>query len=115
MGTHHQPVHALIHAAAIHRRARHDAPVAVAKLTEAQRFGNFARALSTRLVLLVGKDEQGSVLELLLVEHGSQLVGSRLEAVNVSRIDDEDDGGRIGVVAAPVRADGSLTTEILAN
>lgn len=109
----HQPVHALIHAATIHSRACHDAPVAIPQLTEPEGLGDLARALGARLVLLVGKDKECGVFELLLVEHGREFVGGGLKTIDIGRVDDEYDGRRVSVVAPPVRADARLATQIL--
>lgn len=36
-----------------------------------------------------------------------------MQTLDIGRVNDEDDGGSVSIVAAPVRADTCLTTEIL--
>lgn len=63
-------------------------------------------------VLLVGEDQQDGVLELLLLQHGHELLLGHAQAVRVARVHHEDDGVRVGVVAAPVRPDGRLSAQV---
>lgn len=109
----HQPIHALRHAPPINRRASHDTPIAIPELAQPQRLGNIAGAPGAGLVLLIGEDQQGGVAELVFVQHGGEFGGGGGQAVDVRAVDDEDDGGRVGVVAAPVGADGGLPAEVL--
>jgi hypothetical protein len=108
-----QPIHALIHTPSIHRTTRHNTPIPVLEVSEPQRLADLARALGARLVLLVGEDEQGGVAQFFFVKHGGEFFGCGGEAVDVGAVDDEDYGGRVGVVAAPVGANGGLATEVL--
>ena len=55
--------------------------------------------------LLVGKDEEHRVAELVLAEHPVQLVARLADAVAVVRVDDEDQALRVLEVVAPERAD----------
>jgi hypothetical protein len=108
-----QPVHALINTPSIHRTTRHNAPIPVFEVSEPQGLANLARALGARLILLVREDEQRGVAQFFLVEHGGELFGRGGEAVDVGAVDDEDYGRGVGVVAAPVGADGGLAAEVL--
>ena len=49
---------------------------------------------------------------LLLLQHRGELLPRHSEAGLVSRVDDKDYGVRVGVVAAPVRPDGRLPTQV---
>jgi len=62
--------------------------------------------------LLVGKDEELCVVELLLVEHGEELGLVDGEAVAVGRVDDVNDGLGVGVIAPPVGPDRGLAAEV---
>jgi hypothetical protein len=109
----HQPIHALVDTPPIHRTTRDNTPISVLQVAELQRLANLTRALGARLVLLVREDEQRGVTQFFFVEHGSEFFGGGGQAVDVGAVDDEDYGGRVGVVAAPVGADGGLTAEVL--
>jgi hypothetical protein len=65
------------------------------------------------LVLLIREDEQCGVAQFLFIQHGGEFFGGRGEPVDVGAVDDEDYGGGVGVVAAPVGADGRLAAEVL--
>jgi hypothetical protein len=65
------------------------------------------------LVLLVRKDEERGVAQFFFVEHGGEFFGRGGQPVDVGAVDDEDYGGGVGVVAAPVRADRGLAAEVL--
>jgi hypothetical protein len=109
----HQPVHTLIHTPPIDRTTRHDAPIPILQLPQPQRLAYLACALCTRLILLVREYEQRGVAQLFFVEHGGEFFRGGGEAVDVCGVDDEDYGGGVGVVAAPVGADGGLAAEVL--
>lgn len=110
--TYHQPVHALVHARAVDRRTGYDGPVAVPELAQLQRLRNVCCALGSRLVLLVGKDQQRRVLELVLVQHARQLIGRRLQPLNIRRVNHKHNGRGIRIVAPPVRPNRCLAAEI---
>lgn len=110
--TYSQPIHALVDAATVDGRARHDAPVPVSQLAEPQRLRYVARTLGSRLVLLVGEDEQRRVLELLLVQHCGQLLGCCLQPLDIRRVHHEDHRRRVRVVAPPVRPDAGLPAQV---
>ena len=111
--TYHQPIPPLAHAPPIDGATRHDAPIPIPQLAQPQRLADLARALRARLILLVREHQQRGVPQLVLAQHRGELVGGGREAVEVGGVDDEDDGGGVGVVAAPVGADGGLAAEVL--
>nr|POF04226.1 hypothetical protein CFP56_21981 [Quercus suber] len=110
--TYHQPIHAFVHSPAIDRAARHDAPIPVLQLAQLQCLADIPRALGAGLILFIRKDQQRSVAQLLLVEHGAQLAARGAQALDVGAVDDKDDGGRVAVVAAPVWPDARLPAEV---
>lgn len=63
-------------------------------------------------ILLVGKDEQQSISELVLVEHALQLLASLTNTVTIVAIDDEDDALGVLEVMPPQRSDLVLSTDI---
>lgn len=109
----HQPIHTLLDTPSIHRTTSHNTPIPVFELPQLERLADLARALCARLILFVCEDEEGGVAELFFVEHGAQFFASGGEALDVCAVDYEDYGGGVGVVAAPVGADGGLAAEVL--
>jgi hypothetical protein len=109
----HQPIHALIHTPPIDRTTRHDTPIPILELAQPQRLAYLARALCAGLVLLICEYEQRGVAQLFFVEHSGEFFRGGGEAVDVCAVDDEDHGGGVGVVAAPVGADRGLAAEVL--
>ena len=80
-----------------------------------QGLADLASALSAWLVLLVRKDQQCCISQLLFVQHGGQFFGSGGESIDIGGVYDEDYRGGIGIVAPPVRANRGLTSEILVH
>jgi hypothetical protein len=109
----HQPIHTLVHTPSVHCTTRHNTPIPIFELAQPQRLANLPRPLGARLILLVRKHKQRGVAQFFLVEHSCEFFRGGGEAVDVGAVDDEDYGGGVGVVAAPVRADGCLATEVL--
>jgi len=64
------------------------------------------------LILLVRKHQKSRILQLVLVQHGCELVGGGLETFDIGRINHEDDSRCVGVVAPPIRPDACLSTQI---
>lgn len=110
--THRQPVHSLLDARALHCTARHDAPVPVPELAQPERLRDVGSTLCTRLILLVRKHQKGGIFQLILVQHGRKLVRCCLQALDIGRVDDEDDRRRIRIVASPVWPDARLSAQI---
>ena len=108
-----KPIHTLLHTPTIHRTTRNDTPIPIFQLSQLERFANLTRALCARLILLVGENKERGVAEFFFVEHGAEFFGRGGQALDVGRVDDEYYGGGVGVVTAPVRADGRLASEVL--
>jgi hypothetical protein len=109
----HQPIHPLIHTPPIHRTTRNNTPIPILQISELQRLADLACALCAGLILLVRKYQQSGVAQFFFVEHGGEFFRGGGQALDVGAVDDEDYGSRVGVVAAPVWADGGLATEVL--
>jgi len=110
--THRQPVHPLLDARTLHRTARHDAPVPVPELAEPEGLRDVGSPLRPRLVLLVRKHQESRILELVLVQHGRQLVRRRLQTLDIRRVDDKDNRRGVGIVASPIRPDARLPAQV---
>ena len=65
-----------------------------------------------RKILLVGKDQEESVSQLVLVEHALQLLTSLDNTVTIVAVDDEDDTLGVLEVMSPEGTDLVLTTDI---
>lgn len=65
-----------------------------------------------RQILLVRKDEQEGITQLILVQHALQLFTCFDDTISVVRIDDEDNALGVLEVMSPERSDLVLTTNI---
>lgn len=65
-----------------------------------------------RKILLVGKDKEKSISQLVLVEHALKLLASLDNTVAIVGVDDEDDTLGVLEVMSPQRTDLVLTTNI---
>jgi hypothetical protein len=63
-------------------------------------------------ILLVGKDQEKSISQLVLVEHALQLLTGFDDTVTIVAVDDEDDTLGVLEVMSPQRTDLVLTTDI---
>ena len=63
-------------------------------------------------ILLVGKDQEESVAELVLVQHALQLLASLDDTITIVAVDDEDDTLSVLEVMPPQRSDLVLSTDI---
>jgi hypothetical protein len=108
-----KPIHTLLHTPSIDGTTRNDTPIPVLELPQLERLANLACTFRARLILLVGENEERGVAEFFFVEHGAEFFRGCGEALDVGRVDDEDYGGGVGVVAAPVGADRGLASEVL--
>lgn len=72
--------------------------------------GKEARAY--RQILLVGKDEEKGVAELILIQHALQFFPSLDDTVAIVAVDNEDDTLGILEVVSPQRANLVLTTDV---
>jgi CBS-domain-containing membrane protein len=68
--------------------------------------------ISYRKVLLVGKDKEKSVAQLILVEHALKFLTSLDNTVSVVGVDNKDDTLGILKVMSPERSDLVLTTNV---
>ena len=62
--------------------------------------------------LLIGKDEQHCILQLVLVEHPMQLVSRLRNTVSIVTVYDEDQGLGVHVIVAPEWSDPILATDV---
>lgn len=67
-----------------------NSPLSLPQAVESELVSNLCGVHSVWQVLLVGKDEQEGVSELVLVEHTLQLLASLGNTLSVVRVDDED-------------------------
>lgn len=65
-----------------------------------------------RKILLVGKDQEESISQLVLVEHALQLLTGLDDTVTIVAVDDEDDTLGVLEVMSPERTDLVLTADI---
>lgn len=72
--------------------------------------GKEARAY--RQILLVGKDEEKGVAELILIQHALQFFPSLDDTVAIVAVDNKDDTLGILEVVSPQRANLVLTTDV---
>ena len=109
-----EPVQSLIETVSRGSAARLNVPLTVGRTQTVQSklVGHLGRTHGVGEILLVGKDEEDRIAELVLVEHSVQLVPRRVDTVAVVGIDDEDEALRVLVVVAPERADLVLTTDV---
>jgi hypothetical protein len=63
-------------------------------------------------ILLVGKDQEESISQLVLVEHALQLLTGLDDTVTIVAVDDEDDTLGVLEVMSPERTDLVLTADI---
>jgi hypothetical protein len=63
-------------------------------------------------ILLVGKDKEESITELILVQHALQFFPGLNDTVTVVAVDDEDDTLGVLEIVSPERTDLVLTTDI---
>ena len=63
-------------------------------------------------ILLVGKDKENGISELVLVEHALKLLSGLNDTVAIVGVDDEDDTLSVLEVVPPQRSDLVLTTDI---
>jgi len=75
-------------------------------------FVTMKTAETYRKILLVGKDQEESISQLVLVEHALQLLTSLDDTVTIVAVDDEDDTLGVLEVMSPERTDLVLTADI---
>ncbi len=72
---------------------------------QAQLIRNLGGIHGIRQILLIGKDQQESISELILVEHALQFLTGFDDTVAIVAVDDEDDALRVLEVVSPQRSD----------
>jgi len=87
-------------------------PLAVADVRQAELFSDLSDAHGLGEILLVGKDEEDSVAELVLSEHLVELVVCFSDTLTVIAIDDKDKALSVLEVVAPEGTDLILATNI---
>jgi hypothetical protein len=65
-----------------------------------------------RQILLVGKDKENGIPELILVQHTLELLSGLDDTITIIAIDDEDDTLGVLEVMSPERTDLVLSTDI---
>jgi hypothetical protein len=63
-------------------------------------------------ILLVGKDQQDGISQLVLVQHALQLLAGLDDTVTIVAVDNEDDTLGVLEVVSPQRSNLVLTTDI---
>ena len=109
-----QPVKSLVETVPSGGTARLDVPLTVrrAEPVQSKFVRHFGGAHGVWQILLVGKDQQDGVTQLVLVQHSVHLVPSSIDTVGIVRVNDKDQALRVLVVVAPQRTDLILTTDI---
>eukprot|EP00584_Thalassiosira_punctigera_P009687 CAMPEP_0172526526 /NCGR_PEP_ID=MMETSP1067-20121228/1431_1 /TAXON_ID=265564 ORGANISM="Thalassiosira punctigera, Strain Tpunct2005C2" /NCGR_SAMPLE_ID=MMETSP1067 /ASSEMBLY_ACC=CAM_ASM_000444 /LENGTH=233 /DNA_ID=CAMNT_0013310057 /DNA_START=320 /DNA_END=1021 /DNA_ORIENTATION=+ len=107
-----QPIEPLEQSLPLQRARLLDGPLSIPHLRQSQRVADLPRVQRPLLILLVREHQQYRIAQLLFLEHGGQLAAGDVHALDVGRVDDEDDGVGVGVVAPPVGADGGLSSQV---
>ena len=71
-----------------------------------------SRAATHRKILLVGKDEEGGVAQLVLIEHALQFLTSLNHTVAIIAVHDKDDALGVLEVMPPQGSDLVLATDV---
>mmetsp|Transcript_6983 Transcript_6983/g.17841 ORF Transcript_6983/g.17841 Transcript_6983/m.17841 type:complete len:283 (-) Transcript_6983:199-1047(-) len=107
-----QPLHAFPQPLALDGAGLEDGPLPVLDLRQPQPLRDLQVTQRPGQVLLVGVHQDERVLELLLLQDGVELAAAGADPVHVAAVHHVDDGLRVGVVAAPVGADGRLPAQV---
>lgn len=89
-----------------------DVPTAMSQAVEAELVSDLGGVHGIRKILLVGKDQEDGVAELVLIEHALKLFAGLDDTVTIVAIDDEDDTLGVLEVVSPEGTDLVLTTDI---
>jgi hypothetical protein len=82
-----------------------DVPVALTEGVKSKLVCDFCCIHSVREILLVGKDKEDSIAELVFVEHAVQFVAGFTDTIAIIAIHDENQALSILEVMSPKRAD----------
>lgn len=85
------PLETLVQSITACRARRLNVPSPLPKRVEAKLVGDLGSVHRVRQVLLVGKDEEEGVAELVFVEHALEFLARFRDTLPVVRVDDEDD------------------------
>jgi len=107
-----QPLETLIETITGSSASRLDVPGTLSQAVEAKLVCDLGGVHGIRQILLVCKDEEDGITELILVEHALELLASLDDTVTIVAVDDEDDTLGVLEVMSPERADLVLTTDI---
>jgi len=89
-----------------------DVPGALSQAVEAKLVCDLGGVHGIGKILLVGKDKENGISELVLVEHALKLLSGLNDTVAIVGVDDEDDALSVLEVVPPQRSDLVLTTDI---
>ena len=87
-------------------------PLAILDLIQAESRRNLIVIHRTWHVLFICEDEDGNTLEFIFRQHDLKFLLGELEALSISRIDNENHSIRVLIVASPIGAETCLTTKI---
>jgi len=107
-----EPVKTLIQTITSCSTSRLNEPITVPHLVQAELVSHFSSGHGLGQILLVGEDEEHSLLELILVEHAVKLLLGIISTIAIVGINDEDKTLGVLVVMAPQWADLILATDI---
>lgn len=107
-----EPPKSLLESSSLHSRHFKQWPFPIFDIRQAQSLSDLQLIHGIGQILFVGEDEHWSSTEFLLLEHQIELLLGDLEALAVGRVDYEDHGVGVLVIAPPVWTKPGLTTEI---
>jgi len=89
-----------------------DEPRPLSEPMQPKLIGNLCSVHSIGEILLVGKDKEEGIPELILVQHPLQLLASLRNTFPIVRVDDKDDALSVLEIVSPERADLVLPSDI---
>ena len=107
-----EPVESLVESVSSDCAGSLDVPGLASDGVEAELVSDFWGGHGSWKILLVGVNEDDSVLEFLIIDHFVELLSSVIDSVSVVGVDDEDDALGVGVVVSPQLSDLVLTAHI---
>lgn len=109
-----EPVQTFVETVARRGATRLDVPLTVRRTESVQSklVRHFCGAHGVGKILLVGKDQEDSVAQLILVQHTVQFITSGIDTIGIVRVHHKDETLRVLVIMAPQGTDLILTTDI---
>jgi len=107
-----QPLETLVETVSGGSASRLDVPGTLSEAVKTKLVGDLSGVHGVRQILLVGKDKEESVPQLILVQHALELLTRLNNTVAIVAVDDEDDTLGVLEVMPPQRTDLVLTTDI---